>query len=221
MWRKLRRAIRAAKCRALPQKNGRSRRLCGIPTNVPRNNRARPGKSHWKIKFHFERGRCWPLLRAILSIEKGGCTRRNTTAIAFSPKKKVRVSLLSRNAIDRSARYSRIADAVRALPAQTLLLDGEEVAFDKKGVSRFQLVQQGNEDVMYAVFDCLYINGKDLRREPLSVRCAALEESLHGASGAAWLESGIKKRPCSGDCGRLHRASYRKLTLRAAHSSWR
>jgi bifunctional non-homologous end joining protein LigD len=89
-----------------------------------------------------------------------------------------RVSLLSRNAIDRSARYSRIADAVRALSAQTLLLDGEVVAFDKKGVSRFQLVQQGNDDLKYAVFDCLFKNGKDLRREPLSVRRGAMEGSL-------------------------------------------
>jgi len=89
-----------------------------------------------------------------------------------------RVSLLSRNAIDRSARYSRIADAVRALSAQTLLLDGEVVAFDKKGVSRFQLVQQGNDDLKYAVFDCLFKNGKDLRREPLAVRRGAMEGSL-------------------------------------------
>jgi bifunctional non-homologous end joining protein LigD len=97
-------------------------------------------------------------------------------------KEGARVTLLSRNAIDRSARYSRVADAVRALSAQTLVLDGEAVAFDKKGVSRFQLVQQGNEEVMYAVFDCLYKNGKDLRREPLSVRRAVMEKSL-GASG--------------------------------------
>jgi bifunctional non-homologous end joining protein LigD len=93
-------------------------------------------------------------------------------------KEGARVSLLSRNAIDRSAQYSRIADAVRALSAQTLLLDSEVVAFDKKGVSRFQLVQQGNDDLKYAVFDCLYKNGKDLRSEPLSVRRAVMEESL-------------------------------------------
>jgi bifunctional non-homologous end joining protein LigD len=93
-------------------------------------------------------------------------------------KEGARVTLLSRNAIDRSSRYARIADAVRALPAQTLLLDGEAVAFDKKGVSRFQLVQQGSDDVKYAVFDCLYKNGKDLRREPLSVRRSVMEKSL-------------------------------------------
>lgn len=93
-------------------------------------------------------------------------------------KEGVHVTLLSRNAIDRSTRYARIAEAVRALSAQTLLLDGEAVAFDKKGVSRFQLVQQGSDRVMYAVFDCLYKNGKDLRREPLSVRRAAMEESI-------------------------------------------
>ena len=34
-----------------------------------------------------------------------------------------------------------MADAVSALPHETLLLDGEVVAFDRRGVSRFQLLQ--------------------------------------------------------------------------------
>jgi len=94
-----------------------------------------------------------------------------------------RVRLFSRNAIDRTARYARITEAVSKLPAQTLLLDGEAVAFDARGVSRFQLLQQGKHAVSYAVFDCLYKNGKDFRREPLSTRRAVVDELLKKSKG--------------------------------------
>ena len=51
------------------------------------------------------------------------------------------MTLLSRNAKDRTAHFDAVADAVSALPHETLLLDGEVVAFDRHGVSRFQLLQ--------------------------------------------------------------------------------
>jgi len=59
-----------------------------------------------------------------------------------------------------------------------LLLDGELVIFDRKKVSRFQLLQQGKGEAVYAVFDSLYQQGKDLRGQPLSERRAAMEKSL-------------------------------------------
>jgi bifunctional non-homologous end joining protein LigD len=95
-------------------------------------------------------------------------------------KEGARVRLLSRNAKDRTGTYGGVAEAVRALPPRTLLLDGEVVAFDRRGVSRFQLLQQGQARPAYAVFDCLYQNGRDLRREPLVTRRRALESSLRG-----------------------------------------
>jgi len=88
------------------------------------------------------------------------------------------VRLLSRNAIDRTSSFPKIAAAIRALPAHTLLLDGEVVAFDRRQVSRFQLLQQGRVEPDYAVFDCLYRDGRDLRREPLTVRRQALEAAV-------------------------------------------
>jgi len=97
-----------------------------------------------------------------------------------------RVRLVSRNGKDRTAGYGDIARAVAGLPARTLLLDGEVVAFDRRRVSRFQLLQQGQAPRSYAVFDCLYKNGRDLRREPLSVRRAALE-AVVGARGTVRL----------------------------------
>jgi bifunctional non-homologous end joining protein LigD len=89
-----------------------------------------------------------------------------------------RVTLLSRNGKDRTESFADVARAVATLSDRTLLLDGEVVAFDKKLVSRFQLLQQGEVPTVYAVFDCLYRNGRDLRGEILSVRRAALEEAI-------------------------------------------
>jgi bifunctional non-homologous end joining protein LigD len=88
------------------------------------------------------------------------------------------VRLFSRNAIDRTARFSRAAAAVKTLRPATLLLDGEVVVFDSGGISRFQLLQRATTDSVLIVFDCLFINGRDIRREPLSVRRAALEQAI-------------------------------------------
>lgn len=88
------------------------------------------------------------------------------------------VRLLSRNQKDRTGRFPGIEAAVRALHPQTLLLDGEVVVFDSKGISRFQLLQASKGEVRYAVFDCLFLDGKDLRRAPLSVRRAAMEGAI-------------------------------------------
>ena len=82
------------------------------------------------------------------------------------------VKLLTRNDIDRTKGFPEVVDAIRRLKATTLLLDGELVIFDRKKVSRFQLLQQGKGEAVYAVFDCLYQQGKDLRRQPLSKRRA-------------------------------------------------
>jgi len=94
-----------------------------------------------------------------------------------------RVSLFSRNAIDRTASYPSIAEAVGALAPRTLVLDGEVVAFDRGGISRFQLMQNAAAKVVYAVFDCLYLDGRDLRREALSTRRTAMEEALAHSKG--------------------------------------
>jgi bifunctional non-homologous end joining protein LigD len=93
-------------------------------------------------------------------------------------KEKGRVRLLSRNGKNRTDNFPRIAEAIRTLQPVNLLLDGEVVVFDRKGVSRFQLLQQVKGEPVYAVFDCLFYEGKDLRREPLSMRRAVMERSI-------------------------------------------
>jgi bifunctional non-homologous end joining protein LigD len=99
-------------------------------------------------------------------------------------KEGARVRLESRNGKDRTDRFPQLAAAIRKLPARTLLLDGEVVIFDEHGASRFQLLQEGHGKARYAVFDCLYCNGKDLRREKLSARRAVMERSI---GSSVWL----------------------------------
>jgi bifunctional non-homologous end joining protein LigD len=98
-----------------------------------------------------------------------------------------KVSLISRNSIDRTTRYPEIAATLGKLPVDTLLLDGEIVVFDVHGISHFQLLQQGKGKPQYAVFDCLYSDGKDLRREPLTLRRKVLEQvvKVRGKVGIA------------------------------------
>jgi bifunctional non-homologous end joining protein LigD len=92
-----------------------------------------------------------------------------------------RVTLLTRNNIERSESFQRITRVIRELQPKTLVLDGEVIVLDQKNISRFQLLQRGGADALYAAFDCLFLNGRDLRREPLSYRREALEKSIAGS----------------------------------------
>ncbi len=96
------------------------------------------------------------------------------------------VHLLSRNAKDNTARFPEIAAAIAGLSARTLLLDGEVIALDRQGVSRFQLLQRGAAKPIYAVFDYLYQDGSDLRGDSLSARRGVLE-SAFGTSGTLFV----------------------------------
>ena len=90
-----------------------------------------------------------------------------------------RVRLITRNLIDRTADFPEIAAAIAKLPAPTLLLDGEVVVFDPKGVSRFQLFgADARRRPVYVVFDILFARGRDLRALPLAERRAILEKEV-------------------------------------------
>jgi bifunctional non-homologous end joining protein LigD len=91
-----------------------------------------------------------------------------------------RVRLLSRYCKNRTDRFAAIAAAIAQLRDDTLVLDGEVVVFDKSGISRFQALQQGAGKPVFALFDCLYRNGKDLRRQPLKLRRQALRQAVRG-----------------------------------------
>ncbi len=102
-----------------------------------------------------------------------------TACVCSRTKKGAKVTLISRNAIDRTVRYPKIAEAIAKLKADTLALDGEIVIFDADKVSRFQFLQKSEGRADVCSFSIASIaNGKDLRKAPLSERRAALERSV-------------------------------------------
>jgi len=89
-------------------------------------------------------------------------------------------ALYSRNGNDLSAKYPTICDALSAVKQESVF-DGEFVALDAHGRSRFQLLQNAGRDsvrLLYCVFDLLYLDGKDLRGWPLLKRKEALAKIL-------------------------------------------
>src|SRR5262245_39219285 len=97
-----------------------------------------------------------------------------------------KVSLLSRNQNDLSARFPEIVDAVKNLPAGECVLDGEVVALDDQGRSSFQLLQaremEGRRTPIYFyLFDLLQLDGKSLVSLPLEIRKSVLERVCAGA----------------------------------------
>ena len=91
-----------------------------------------------------------------------------------------KVSLLSRNQNDLSGRFPEIVQAVKNLPSDECVLDGEVVALDEEGRSSFQLLQAREMDgrkspIYFYAFDLLQLNGKTLVSLPLEVRKNVLE----------------------------------------------
>lgn len=87
------------------------------------------------------------------------------------------IALWSRNELDLAARFPAIAEAMSKIDVKDAVLDGEIVALDEKGAPRFQLLQQGQRQVIF-VFDLLWLDGLDLRGQTYEQRRAALETLL-------------------------------------------
>lgn len=93
------------------------------------------------------------------------------------------VRVFTRTLAEITPRVPEIVDAVRRLPAQRLILDGETLSLDEDGGPRpFQdtMARFGSESASEVVlrpwfFDILHVDGRDLIDEPLTVRLAELE----------------------------------------------
>jgi bifunctional non-homologous end joining protein LigD len=96
------------------------------------------------------------------------------------------VCLMSRRANDWTADFRVVAEAVARLPAKECIIDGEVCAMSPKGVPSFQLLQNrrsGNAaNLLFIVFDLLWIDGEDLRPRPIEERRARLERIMVDAS---------------------------------------
>jgi len=87
------------------------------------------------------------------------------------------MAMWSRNEIDLAPRFPKVAEALRKLKVPEVVLDGEIVALDEEGRSRFQLLQQGNRTLIF-IFDILWLDGHDVRKLPYLDRRELLERTL-------------------------------------------
>lgn len=95
-------------------------------------------------------------------------------------------AIYTRRGHDWTRRFQTIADALRALPSKDLILDGEAVVADSRGVPDFRLLHAdlaaGRQDrLLYYAFDLLYLDGLDLRGAALAERKRVLSQLLTGA----------------------------------------
>jgi bifunctional non-homologous end joining protein LigD len=88
-------------------------------------------------------------------------------------------ALTSRRELDWSARFPAAVAGLRALGARSVLVDGEVAAFRSDGTASFQALQNidaGGIVLGYVLFDLLFLDGRDLRGEPLVDRKERLRE---------------------------------------------
>ncbi|MGF6915977.1 DNA ligase D [Paraburkholderia sp. 40] len=98
--------------------------------------------------------------------------------------------IFTRNGHDWTARMPRIADACNALQVDDAWLDGEAVVLDSGGRPDFNALQnafdrRSTADIVMFVFDILWLNGVDLREQPLRSRRALLRELMEQATSDA------------------------------------
>src|SRR5260370_40417178 len=118
----------------------------------------------------------WDGFRAVCFIQNGGAR------------------FVSRNQLNMTHQYPELVDVGKQVDAKEAILDGEIVALDHQGMPRFQLLQprvgrksgidalRGKGQIVYYVFDLLYLDGYDLMSCAVVERKAALEKILRPSS---------------------------------------
>ncbi|HZA14221.1 MAG TPA: DNA ligase D, partial [Myxococcaceae bacterium] len=128
--------------------------------------------------------RVWPPMLATLAPASSASPEHHVFEVKYDGYRGIaavsggRVSFLTRNAIDLGTRFPAIYRALGRLPVPEVVLDGEVVAFDPRGASRFELLMEPNVDHRYIAFDILWLDGEDVRSRPLEERRDLLESVL-------------------------------------------
>ncbi|WP_053572294.1 DNA ligase D [Caballeronia cordobensis] len=98
---------------------------------------------------------------------------------------KGRVKLLTRNGHDWTAKFPALIAAIKELSIASAWLDGEIVVL-KDGIPSFSALQnaidgRNNQDIVFFLFDLMYLDGEDFRKVPLWARRARLAAVLKNA----------------------------------------
>jgi bifunctional non-homologous end joining protein LigD len=91
------------------------------------------------------------------------------------------VRLITRNGSDFTDHFPFIAMALKSLPVQSCIIDGEAIVCDENGLAVFELIRgHGSKtSAILCAFDLLELDGRDLRRRPIEERKGLLAKLLH------------------------------------------
>src|SRR5919106_2659495 len=126
----------------------------------------------------------WPPMLATLASPSSASPERHLFEVKYDGYRGLagisggRVSFITRNGIDLGSRFPDIYRALTRLTVPEAVLDGEVVAFDARGVSRFERLMEPDVEHRFIAFDILWLDGEDLRSRPLEERRDLLESVL-------------------------------------------
>src|SRR3981189_3017039 len=97
------------------------------------------------------------------------------------------VRLLTRTGLDWTHKYQPIAAALSELPVKQAYLDGELSGVRPDGTTSFAIIQAASDsrnadNLVFFLFDLLFLDGEDLTALPLIERKARLAEIMNGVS---------------------------------------
>jgi bifunctional non-homologous end joining protein LigD len=90
------------------------------------------------------------------------------------------VRLMSRNGHDLASRFPQIVEALRSLPVQSCVVDGEAIVTNDKGLAVFDLLRKHHHHAgaELCAFDMIELDGEDMRRAKLEERKRMLARLL-------------------------------------------
>ena len=129
----------------------------------------------------------WPPLRATLSTPDRAPAGEYLYEVKYDGYRGIaavsggRVAMVTRNALDLTARFPEVAKALSRLTVGEAVIDGELVGLDARGISRFGLLMDPGAEERFVAFDLLWLEGEDLRKRPLEERRELLQSLLSNA----------------------------------------
>ncbi|CAE7705267.1 lig-1 [Symbiodinium sp. CCMP2456] len=112
-------------------------------------------------------------------------------------RKMIRFELFSRNLKNITARFPEIAESLRGCPFKSIILDAEVVAVDGDKILPFQILSRRpreatpdskRSDVAFFAFDCLFLDGESLLRQPLAKRLELMHRAVTPAKASSRLK---------------------------------
>ena len=135
------------------------------------------------------------------------------------------VRLWARTTSDYTNAFTRIRDAVAALPVDSAVLDGEAIVLRPDNSSDFEALRsrQGQAEAILVAYDIMEVDGQDVRPEPLEERRKRLAKLLSRRTRrCATASNSARRSPETGppsfgmraDGPRRHRLEAHRLPIR-------